>query len=136
MICVTGGGGSDGPPTTETSSTKFSTLSEKVAFLEQYVTFRRTYEDLDFVIAFHNNSGGLVPGPSDWDIRIIARVPSTDLGQWTRGLHSTTAPDIKWLKALPRRLDYSGVSAWFQSGRLLVGVDEDNSIVVYRNRSM
>ncbi len=136
MICVPGCGGSGSPPTTETSSTKFSTLSEKVVFLEQYVKFRRTYEDLDFVISFKNNSGGLVPGPSDWDIRIVAHVPSADLAQWTKGLQPTASPDIDWLKVLPGRIDYSGVSAWFQSGSRLVGMDERNAIVVYRNRSM
>ena len=105
-------------------------------FLEQYVKFRRTYEDLDFVISFKNNSGGLVPGPSDWDIRIVAHVPSADLAQWTKGLQPTASPDIDWLKVLPGRIDYSGVSAWFQSGSRLVGMDERNAIVVYRNRSM
>ena len=77
-----------------------------------------------------------MPGPSDWDIRIIARIPSTDLTQWTTGLKQTASPDIDWLKELPGSIDHSGVSAWFQSGNCVVGVDKANAIVVYRNRTM
>ena len=136
IIYVPGCSGTDRPPSTETASTKFSKLSEKVEFLEQYIKFQRTYEDLDFVISFQNNSGGLVPGPRDWDIRIVAQVPPAELAQWTKGLQPTSSPDIDWLGVLPGRIDYSGVSAWFQSGSRLVGVDEGNAIIVYRNRSM
>ena len=136
MIYLAGCGNWEGPPTTETSSSKFNTLSEKVAFLEQYVKFRRTYQELDFVITYRNNSYGLVPGPSDWDIRIVARVRSADLAQWTEGLEATASPDVDWLEALPGRIDHTGVSAWFQSGKRLVGVDKRNAIIVYRNSSM
>ena len=40
---------------------KFPTLAERVAFLQQYVTFRRTYETLDFDIMYQNNGGGSLP---------------------------------------------------------------------------
>jgi hypothetical protein len=138
VVCVAGCGEADGPQSTETSSTKFSTLSEKVEFLEQYVKFRRTYEDMDFVIYYRNGSEGRLdtPAPSEWDIRIIAKVPSAELSQWTKGLSPTTSPEVDWLGDLPGRIDHSGVSVWFQSDRRLVGVDEDNAIIVYRNMAM
>ena len=133
MICTPGCNKTSGPASTETSSTKFSTLSEKVEFLEQYVVFRRTYEDLDFVISYVNNSGGMVPAPADWDIRAVAQVPPAELAQWTKGMKPTSSPDIDWLSVLPDGIDHSGVSEWFQSGNRLVGVDRKNAIIVYRN---
>lgn len=138
MVCVVGCGRPDGPQSTSTSSTKFSTLSEKVEFLEQYVRFRRTYEDLDFVIYYKNGSEGRLdaPAPSEWDIRIIAKVPLAELSQWTKGLPPTSSPEVDWLGDLSGRIDHSGVLAWFQSDGRLVGVDEDNAVIVYRSVAM
>ncbi len=137
LLCVPGCDNSSGPKTTQTSSANFNKLSDKVAYVEQYVNFRRTYKKLEFLIDFQNNSGGLVPGPDDltWDIRIVAKVPTAELAQWTKGLQPITSPDVEWLKVLPDNIDYSGVSTWFQSGGRLVGVDKDNAIIVYWNRS-
>lgn len=132
---VSGCGSSGGPATTATSSAKFSTLSEKVAFLEQYVNFRRSYEELEFMITYQNNSGGLVPGPSDWDMQIVARVPSVDLAEWSKGLARTSSAEIDWLRAFNGKIDHTGVSEWFKSGNVLVGVDKENAIVVYRDMS-
>ncbi len=128
----------NGPPSTETSSdnSKFIQLSGKIKFLEQYVAFRRTYKDLSFVISFHNNSGGLVPGPSDWDITILAQIPKTEIELWTKGLLPTSPQNKDWMKNLPGSIDYSGISTWFSSDNRLVGVDERNAVIVYRNTSM
>ena len=128
----------NGPPSTKTYSddAKFIQLSKKIEFLEQYVNFRRTYKDLDFIISFHNNSGGLVPGPSDWDIRIVAQIPKAEIELWTNGLHSISLPNIDWMKNLPGSIDYSGISTWFKSDNRLVGVDEGNAVIVYVNASM
>jgi len=135
MVLLPGCGGSSGPATTDTSSTRFATLAEKIEFLERYVQFRRTYKDLDFEIDFRNGGSGRVPGPSEWDIQIVARVPSAEIPSWTQGLNPTDEPEIDWLDDLPGRIDRSGLSAWFGSGGRLVGVDEENAIVVYRNRA-
>ncbi len=62
-----------GPATTETSSSNLTYLSEKIEFLERYVTFRRNYQSLEFHINYHNNGSSLVPGPSDWDIRLMRK---------------------------------------------------------------
>ena len=81
-----------GPPSTRSSSADLETLAQKVAFLESYVTFRRSYEALDFDIFYANNSGGLLPGPSDWDLRLRAVVPADEMGDWTRGMEKVEAP--------------------------------------------
>lgn len=97
----------NGPPFTETSidDPKFIQLSDKIEFLEKYVTFRLTYKDLDFEIFFQNNSGGLVPGPSDWDIIIIAQIPKSEIELWTKGLLSMHQPKIDWMNNLPGSID-------------------------------
>ena len=134
------GCGQGGPPSTQTMSAKFATLGEKTSFLHQYVTFRRTYQTLDFAISFQNNSGGGVPGPSEWDVRLVATVPPTELPAWIP-LGATTAatataapspPDLGWLKAVPTNLDLSGVHEWYAVAGRTVGIDRARSIVVYR----
>lgn len=124
-----------GPPSTQTSSSQFATHAEKVAFLEKYETSGRTYVNLDYQISYYNNSGGGVPGPSDWDIRIVAQVPAAELKLWTSGLKPAAAVSTNWLADVSTEIDHSGVSKWFQAGSVAVGVDEEKAIVVYRNRS-
>jgi len=124
-----------GPPSTVTSSDRFASLSEKVRFVEQYVTFRRSYHELEFQIIYRNNSGGLVPGPSDWDIRIVASVPKDEIFTWTENMVQTASPGIEWLKPVPGNLKQAGFTRWYQSGGRVVGIDAKRRIVAYWNRS-
>lgn len=128
-------GGPDGPATTDTSSDKFTTIAEKVDFLEQYVTFRRTYRQLDYRIVYHNNTGG-IPGPSDWDVTIFAHVPSNELPAWTSGLNPISAPKANWFKNLPKHIIQSGVSEWFGTNGVLVGINRNDSVIFYRNTTL
>ena len=133
IAVLVAGCGQSGPPSTNTSSARFATLAEKVAFLQEYVRFKRTYRQLDFAIRYTNNSGGMVPGPSEWDVRIVAVVPPSELGAWTSGLRPAPSPDTGWLAGAPTPIDHSGVTQWFHKGGLVVGVDKGKSVVVYRN---
>lgn len=63
MIVV--GCGGKKSKTTNTDSAGFSTPGEKQAFLEQYVTFHRTFEDLEFIVSYIDGGDGRVPGPTD-----------------------------------------------------------------------
>jgi hypothetical protein len=65
----------------ETSETR-PRLEDRVEFIERYVTFRRTYRKLAYAVDYQNNSGGMVPGPSDWDIRLVAVVPAEEIDDW------------------------------------------------------
>lgn len=127
------GCGQSGPATTSTNSSRYATVQERADFLHQYVTFRRTYETLDFDITYHNNSG-IVPGPSDWDVRLIATVPASELEAWVpRGVPAAPAvQDRQWLQSVPTSLDLSGISEWYDEGRRIVGLDRIRRIVVYR----
>ncbi len=47
------------PITTDTLSSEFSSLAGKVSFLEEYVTFRRTYNSLDYSVTYYNGGSGM-----------------------------------------------------------------------------
>jgi hypothetical protein len=122
-----------GPASTKTTSAGYATVAERTKFLNDYVAFRRTYETLDFDIMYQNNGGGLVPGPSDWDVRLVATVPAAELEAWVpTGVNASTAPDTEWLRSVPTTLDLSGVSEWFVDGNRIVGIDRARRVVVYR----
>ena len=122
-----------GPATTRTVSSKFPTVAARSKFLHQYVTFRRTYETLDFDIMYQTNGGGLVPGPSEWDVRLVATVPASELPAWVpAGASAVPAPDASWLKSVPTTLDLSGVNEWYDEGHRVVGLDRARRLVVHR----
>jgi hypothetical protein len=110
------------------------TVAERVALLEKYVTFRRGYESLDFAIRYQNNGGGMVPGPSEWDIRVVAVVPASEMGAWIpAGVAARSDVDAAWVKEVPTGVDVSGVREWYVTGGVVVGVDRSKRVVVYRN---
>jgi hypothetical protein len=122
-----------GPATTHTTSTQFPTLKEKSDFLHRYVTFRRTYETLDFDITYRNNGGGSVPGHSDLDVRHVATVPASELPMWIPAGLTPSSQDQEWLSSVPTSLDLSGVNEWYGDQRRIVGIDRQRRIVAYRN---
>lgn len=121
-----------GPGSTLTRSETLPTLSDRVEFLQRYVRFRRTYETLDFNIEFHDNSG-MLPGPSEWDIRLVATVPAGEIAAWIPPVPAmSTPPDVSWLAHVWTDLDLKGVNEWYEEGRKVVGIDRAKRIVVYR----
>ncbi|HQY87329.1 MAG TPA: hypothetical protein PK402_01635 [Tepidisphaeraceae bacterium] len=126
-----------GLTTTRSKSSDFKTIAERTKFLNEYVSFRRTYETLDFDIMYQNNNGGMVPGPSDWDVRLVATVPESELQAWIpAGVSSAPTADTQWMKTVPTTLDLSGVNEWYVDGTRVVGVDRTKRIIVYRVFSM
>ena len=121
-----------GPATTKTTSSTFTTIAERANFLHQYVQFRRTYETLDFDILYQNNGGGMTPAPSDWDVRLVATVPASELHAWVpAGVKASPIPNTDWLKAVPTKLDLTGVSEWYIDGKRVIGLDRARRIIVY-----
>ena len=125
------GCGKSGPATTDTTSASIPALKDRVEFLQQYVTFRRTYDSLDFAIQYRNNNGGMVPGPSDCDIRLVAIVPAAEISDWIPAEAPVPKPDTAWLKSVPTSLDLSGVDEWYVDGSKTVGLNRAKRIVVY-----
>ena len=128
--------GQTGPSTTSTKSIEFKTIEEKVEFLEKYVAFDRSYYSLDFDIFYRNGGNGLLPSPSEWDIKIVAVVPKDELEHWTAGLSPVQPFDIDWIKNIVAPINYTGFSQWYRKGGIEVVVDEQNSVIVYRNLVM
>ena len=72
--------------TTDTWSTSFESIEEKLVFLGDYITIFSEVQDAEYHIIYHDNSGGLIPGPSDWDIRVALKVAQEDIPLWTNGM--------------------------------------------------
>ncbi len=109
-------------------------MEEKTSFLHQYVAFQRSYTTLDFDISYNNNGVGRVPGPSDWDIRLVATVPEAELQQWIPtdiSPSEQTQPPL-WVKTVPTSLDLSTITEWYGED---LGIDRQRCIVVYHNWS-
>jgi hypothetical protein len=122
-----------GPTATRTTSNQFPTLKEKTDFLQRYVTFRRTYETFDFDITYHDNGGGMVPGPSDWDVRLVAIVPASELPTWIPAGLTSSPQDRDWLKSIPTSLDLSGLNEWYGDTHRIIGIDREHHMIAYRN---
>lgn len=89
--------------TTDTRSTYFETAEEKLAFLETYLKLPSEVADAEYHIMYHDNSGGLVPGPSDWEIRAAIKVAEADVSLWS--------DEMK--RVLPEQIDL----AWWEDLR-------------------
>ena len=69
--------------TIKTTSKNFGSKTEKIKFLKSYLNLEyENFTDLDFYIDYQDNSTGMVPAPSDWDIYIIAKVK--DIEPWIK----------------------------------------------------
>ena len=88
--------------TTDTYSRDLSSNATKIAFLQQYLATPSDVQATEFHIVFHDNSGGLVPGPSDWDIQAVIKVTPLDLPHWQADLTPLSAEgaDLAWAYAL------------------------------------
>lgn len=85
---------------------------------------------------YQNHGGGMVPGPSDWDIRLIALVPESEIEFWIPpGAEIEDNPMPRWLKDLPGTMERDGISEWYRNSGTVIGVDRELSIVAYRNTS-
>ena len=119
--------------TTDTDSAGFSTLSEKQTFLERYVNFRRTYEELEFDVNYTDGGDGMLPSPTEWDIRVFAKVPAVEIDDWIAGMTKTETADISWVSSIPRAPTNLDAFQWYEDGRRLVGISPEEHIVLYRN---
>ena len=122
-----------GPPSVKETHSVRPKLEDRIQFVETYVTFRRTYKQLEYDVWFQNNSGGGIPGPSEWDVHLVAVVPGEELHDWIPEAATAMKESPTWSTSLDS-IDTAGVTEWHQLGSATVGLDEKNSVVVYRNR--
>lgn len=133
LLILLAGCGGNASKTTDTNSAKFATLGEKKAFLERYVKFRRTYEELEFDISYTDGGDGGLPSPSYWDIRIFTKVPANEIDDWGVGLAATQNVDAEWVSGIPKAPIKLDDFEWLTDGNRLVGYDRKKRLVVYRN---
>ncbi|MBT9780066.1 PSP family protein [Clostridium sp. MCC353] len=86
--------------TTDTRSTEFENKDEKLGFLRKYMDMPSDVTEAEYHIVYQDNSRGMVPGPSDWEIRAALQVEEKDIPLWTEGMK----------KILPGQVD----SRWWE----------------------
>ncbi len=82
--------------TTDTHSSQFTTQEEALVFLEPYIKLATKPVDLAYHIVYQDNSQG-VPGPSDWDMKLAAKVSTADIEMWLEGFSVTEPFDMSWV---------------------------------------
>ena len=125
-------------PLVRQGSDTFSTIEEKETFLAKYFKVsNKSFKELDFHIFYKDNSAGMVPGPSDWDICVIAQVPNSELDSWIKDLAELKkSPKLECFDIVPTDIDYSGVSEWFGKGNnSFIGLDRSKNVIVFRSRA-
>lgn len=98
--------------TTDTYSKKFEDKEAKVRFLRKYLKLKTDVEDLEYHIRYYDNSG-VMPGPSDWNIRAVFRLHQDSLMKWN--LNCNEAIQIDVLKDLANV--FSEKELWDLKGR-------------------
>lgn len=138
---------SGGSLTTDTDSQSLPDRQQRLEFLARYLRLRSPVSDAEYIIRYQDNSGGGVPGPSDWDIRAVlqveresaawhegwvacadgAREPAVDTA-WAAPLLGRRPP-WKALRSSPRCYRDPNAPASFAI------VYEEDGLVLYRNTS-
>lgn len=79
---------------TDTWSAGFSSSEERLAFLAEYLITPGEVLDAEYHIVYHDNSTGLIPGPSDWDVRVALKINPDDIELWLDGFASISPEEI------------------------------------------
>ena len=125
---------SSGPPSIKETSEARPLLVDRIKLLEQYVTFRREYEQLEYDIVYRNNSAGLVAGPSEWDVRLIAVVPENEIDLWRQGVKTQSLDAIPdWVLQTATSIDVSSIKEWYVEDGTTIGIGKQQRLVAYRN---
>jgi hypothetical protein len=72
--------------------------AERIAFLNRYAKMPSNPLDVEFHIIYQDNAGGMVAGPSDWDIKFAAIVKDEEISKWTAGFQQfpDAESDFSW----------------------------------------
>lgn len=122
--------------TTDTRSTSFATESEKIAFLKQYLTMPSAVKQTEFHVVYHDNSGGFVAGPSEWDIQAAIRIAPDDIVHWTDGMQlvESSTVDLAWAHTLVQQGGWNVNSdpVVYERSGSMVAVYESDGVVAKR----
>jgi hypothetical protein len=70
--------------TTDTDSRSLPDAQGRLELLSRYLRSKSAITDAEYIIHYRDNSGGSIPGPSDWDIRAVLQV-ADDGSAWHAG---------------------------------------------------
>ena len=125
--------------TTDKMSSEFSTDQAKIDYLSRYLKLQTAIEATEFHIQYQDNSGGLVPGPSEWDVQVVMKMKPEDTPVWSKGMKPADNGDVKLLEwgysLLPRDSRWSIKSkpdVFVGEGGVLVAVFAPEGIVFKR----
>lgn len=117
---------------TDTHSKQFATDTDKIQFLKRYLTLATAVEAAEFHVIYHDNSGGFVPGPSDWDMQVVLKVPPRDFIAWTHNVKVTSQQqDLEWGYSLARQRDWrlqSKPKIYTGSGKIVAVFEKEGFI--------
>ena len=129
--------------TTDTWSSSFESAEESLMFLSEYLTMFSEVLDAEYHIVFHDNSGGLVPGPSDWDIRAALKVTPEDIPLWTEGMKKLVPGQIDvdlWNELKSERFTWQAdelVEYWRRpDSRVVIVVYPESGIILKMTTTM
>ncbi|MFZ0544346.1 MAG: hypothetical protein WAM60_02840 [Candidatus Promineifilaceae bacterium] len=117
---------------TDTQSSDLATEAEQIEFLGRYVTLKSAVSETEFHIIYHDNSGELVGGPSDWDIEAVMRV--ADVAAWVDGKTRVDSADFSWAEGfLSEGLRPNSEPVYYTNGTTTIAVFEPEQIVFFRS---
>lgn len=126
--------------TTDTRSVQFSNRTEKLAFLARYLKRAPGLLDAEYAIWYQDNGDGGVPGPSDYDIRVLARVIPDSLDAWTEGLSREpwTGSNLAWKDLMVDTVVWRIASAaqLYRGPSKVLLVHRDEGVVLARYSTM
>jgi len=134
LFCVSCGGPKS--KTTNSDSRTFTSLAEKKEFVERYVKFKRTYETLEFLIDYRDGGDGGLPSPTEWDIRLVATVPTNKIEAWISGIPITKRAESGWVSDIANAPADLNRFEWHLDKNRTVGIDRMRRIVLYRHRTL
>jgi hypothetical protein len=90
--------------TTDRWSRDIRKKEEKIEFARRYIRMPSEILDTEFHIVYHDNSTGMMPGPSDWNIVAVFKVRPENLDRWRQGMMEIDGTEMDlndWNGVLP-----------------------------------
>ena len=88
-----------GDRSTDTWSNDLAGPLHRLAFLKDYAQGPTEPLDAEFHIVFHDNSGGLFAGPSDYEMNVAVKVRPDDVARWAEGCTAARLdPKPSWIE--------------------------------------
>lgn len=118
--------------TTDTHSISLTNQQDKLEFLSGYANLPTTPEDAAYHIWYQDNSQG-VPGPSDWDIKLVLRLSQEVLPLWLSDTTTVAELETSWADPL---LDELGLASSLQAQPEFFVDAYSSELTLYRSDSV